>query len=159
MPLSVSPDEKQDYDALQTAVAGRYVIERELGRGGMGVVYLARDASLDRLVALKVLPAAFVAQQALRERFLRETRLVAGMSHPNVVPVHAVEEHPGVIFYAMGYIDGESLTERVRRSGPLPPSEVGRVMQEAAWALSYAHGRGIVHRDVKPDNILIERAT
>ena len=159
MPLSASSDEKQDYETLQAAVAGRYVIERELGRGGMGVVYLARDASLDRLVALKVLPAAFMAQPALHDRFVRETRLVAGMSHPNVVPIHAVEEHPGVIFYTMGYIDGETLTERVRRSGPLPPSEVGRVMQEAAWALSYAHGRGVVHRDVKPDNILIERGT
>lgn len=159
MPLSAASDENNDYETLQAAVAGRYAIERELGRGGMGVVYLARDASLDRLVALKVLPAAFMAQQVLRDRFVRETRLVAGMSHPNVVPIYAVEEHPGVIFYAMGYIDGESLTERVRRSGPLPPTEVARVMQEAAYALSYAHGRGIVHRDVKPDNLLIERAT
>src|SRR6185437_11469879 len=100
-----------------------------------------------------------MAQPVLRERFLRETQLVANMSHPNVVPIYAVEEHPGVIFYAMGFIDGESLTERVRRAGPLPPAEVARMLQEAAWALSYAHSRGIVHRDVKPDNILIERAT
>ncbi|HEY7877916.1 MAG TPA: serine/threonine-protein kinase [Gemmatimonadaceae bacterium] len=159
MTPSTALGENHDLDALQAALVGRYIIERELGRGGMGTVYLARDVSLDRLVALKVLPAAFMAQHTLRERFLRETRLVAGMSHPNVVPVHAVEEHPGVIFYAMGFIDGDSLTDRVRRAGPLPPAEVGRVMQEAAWALSYAHGRGVVHRDVKPDNILIERAT
>ncbi len=125
----------------------------------MGVVYLARERSLDRLVALKVLPAEFMVQSTLRERFLRETQLVAGMSHPNIVPIYTVEEHPGAIFYAMGFIDGESLTDRVKRAGPLPPGEVARVMQEAAWALSYAHSRGVVHRDVKPDNILLERAT
>ena len=151
--------DNEELSALRAALGGRYVVERELGRGGMGVVYLAREKSLDRLVALKVLPAILMGQEVLRDRFLRETRLVANMSHPNVVPVYAVEEHPGVILYAMGYIDGESLTERVRRAGPLPPGEVARVLQEAAWALSYAHSRGIVHRDVKPDNILIERAT
>src|SRR6185437_3106586 len=151
--------DNEELSALRAALGGRYVVERELGRGGMGVVYLAREKSLDRLVALKVLPAILMGQEVLRDRFLRETRLVANMSHPNVVPVYAVEEHPGVILYALGYIDGESLTERVRRAGPLPPGEVARVLQEAAWALSYAHSRGIVHRDVKPDNILIERAT
>ena len=151
--------DNEELSALRAALGGRYVVERELGRGGMGVVYLAREKSLDRLVALKVLPATLMGQEVLRDRFLRETRLVANMSHPNVVPVYAVEEHPGVILYAMGYIDGESLTERVRRAGPLPPGEVARVLQEAAWALSYAHSRGVVHRDVKPDNILIERAT
>ena len=159
MPESTNPDATADLRTLSTAVAGRYTIERELGRGGMGVVYLARERTLDRLVALKVLPAEFMAQPTLRERFLRETQLVAGMSHPNIVPIYAVEEHPGAIFYAMGFIDGESLTDRVRRAGALPPGEVARVMQEAAWALSYAHSRGVVHRDVKPDNILIERAT
>ena len=156
-PLGVSDND--ELTALRAALSGRYVVERELGRGGMGVVYLAREKSLDRQVALKVLPGTLMAQPVLRERFLRETQLVANMSHPNVVPIYAVEEHPGVIFYAMGFIDGESLTERVRRAGPLPPAEVARVLQEAAWALSYAHSRGIVHRDVKPDNILIERAT
>ncbi|HEV2181802.1 MAG TPA: serine/threonine-protein kinase, partial [Gemmatimonadaceae bacterium] len=156
-PLGVSDND--EITALRAALGGRYVVERELGRGGMGVVYLAREKSLDRQVALKVLPGMLMAQPVLRERFLRETQLVANMSHPNVVPIYAVEEHPGVIFYAMGFIDGESLTERVRRAGPLPPAEVARVLQEAAWALSYAHSRGIVHRDVKPDNILIERAT
>ena len=161
-PTMTFPQGVSDNDeiaALRAALGGRYVVERELGRGGMGVVYLAREKSLDRQVALKVLPGTLMAQPVLRERFLRETQLVANMSHPNVVPIYAVEEHPGVIFYAMGFIDGESLTERVRRAGPLPPAEVARMLQEAAWALSYAHSRGIVHRDVKPDNILIERAT
>ncbi len=159
MPEATDLDGSEELRTLSTVVAGRYAIERELGRGGMGVVYLARERTLDRLVALKVLPAQFMAQPTLRERFLRETQLVAGMSHPNIVPIYAVEEHPGAIFYAMGFIDGESLTERVKRAGPLPAGEVARVMQEAAWALSYAHSRGVVHRDVKPDNILIERAT
>jgi serine/threonine-protein kinase len=145
--------------ALQSALAGRYTVERELGRGGMGVVYLARDLTLDRLVAIKLLPPVFAAQSDLRQRFLRETRTAASLSHPNIVPIYAVEERQGMVFFAMGYVDGETLTQRVRRAGPLPPGEVARVLQEAAWGLSYAHGRGIVHRDVKPDNILIERGT
>ncbi len=145
--------------ALEAALAGRYAIERELGRGGMGVVYLARDLALERPVAIKLLPPALAAQPELRDRFLRETRTAAGLSHPNIVPIHAVEERAGLVYFVMGYIDGETLSERVRRAGPLPAAEVARVLQEAAWALSYAHGRGIVHRDVKADNILIERAT
>jgi serine/threonine-protein kinase len=145
--------------SLQEATRGRYLLDRELGRGGMGVVYLARDLSLDRPVAIKLLPPAFAAQPELRERFLRETRTAAGLSHPNIVPIHAVEEVGGLVFYVMGYVDGETLSQRVRRAGPLPATEVARVLQECAWALSYAHGRGIVHRDVKPDNILVERGT
>jgi serine/threonine-protein kinase len=144
---------------LQEALAGRYTVERELGRGGMGVVYLARDLTLERQVAIKLLPAELAAQPELRARFLRETRTAAGLSHPNIVPIYSVEEQHGLVFFAMGYVDGETLTQRVRRMGPLPASEVARLLQDAAWALSYAHGRGIVHRDVKPDNILIERAT
>ena len=145
--------------ALQSALAGRYVVERELGRGGMGVVYLARDLSLDRAVAIKLLPPALAAVPDLRERFVREARTAAGLSHPNIVPIHAVEEGQGLVYYVMGYVDGETRTQRGRRVGPLPPAAVGRVLQEAAWALGYAHGRGIVHRDVKPDNLMIERAT
>ncbi len=146
-------------EVLERAVAGRYSIERELGRGGMGVVYLARDLTLDRLVAIKLLPPVLAAQPELRERFLRETRTAARLSHPNIVPIHAVEERDGLVYYVMGFIDGESLTERVRRVGPLPPDEVARVLQEAAEALGYAHQHGIVHRDVKADNILLERGT
>ncbi|HEX5437114.1 MAG TPA: serine/threonine-protein kinase [Gemmatimonadaceae bacterium] len=144
---------------LQEALAGRYVVERELGRGGMGIVYLACDLALERPVAIKLLPPALAAQPELRARFLREIRTAASLSHPNIVPIHSVEEHQDLVFYAMGYVDGETLTEHVRRLGPLPASEVARVLQDAGWALAYAHGRGIVHRDVKPDNILIERAT
>lgn len=145
--------------ALQEALTGRYLVERQLGRGGMGIVFLARDLALERLVAVKLLPPGLAAVPDLRERFLREARTAASLSHPNIVPIYAVEAQDGLVYYAMGYVDGETLAERVQRVGPLPPAEVGRVLQEAAWALSYAHGRGVVHRDVKPENILLERAT
>jgi eukaryotic-like serine/threonine-protein kinase len=141
---------------FQAAVAGRYSLERELGRGGMGVVYLAREVRLDRPVAIKLLPPSKTADPRLRERFLREARTAAKLSHPNVIPIHAVEEIGEFVFFAMAYVDGETLTERVRRRGPLPPSEAARVLRDVAWALAYAHGQGVIHRDVKPDNILLE---
>ena len=122
-------------------------------------MYLGRDVKLDRHVALKVLPSEFAVQPALRERFLRETRTAAGFSHPNIVPVYAVEEGEDLLAYAMGYVEGESLTERVRRAGPLPVRELVKLMQDVAYALAYAHGRGIVHRDIKPDNIMMDRAS
>src|SRR5467141_631541 len=142
---------------FQSAVAGRYSLERELGRGGMGVVYLAREVRLDRPVAIKLLPPSKASDPRLRERFLREARTAAKLSHPNIIPIHAVEEIGEFVFFAMAYIEGETLTERVRRRGPLPPSEAARILRDVAWALAYAHGQGVVHRDVKPDNILLER--
>jgi serine/threonine-protein kinase len=151
----VSPD----LLALQLLLAGRYSIERELGRGGMGIVFLARDVALDRLVAIKLLPRALAEQAEYRERFLREARTAAGLSHPNIVPIHAVEEHGDLVFFVMGFVDGETLRERVERAGPLTPRYAMKVLQEVAWALGYAHQRGIVHRDVKPDNVMIEPAT
>lgn len=141
---------------FQAGVAGRYSLERELGRGGMGVVYLAREVRLDRPVAIKLLPPSRASDPKLRERFLREARTAAKLSHPNVIPIHAVEEIGEFVFFAMAYIEGETLTERVRRRGPLPPSEAARVLRDVAWALAYAHGQGVIHRDVKPDNILLE---
>ena len=149
----------RDFLALQEALAGRYSLERELGRGGMGIVYLAHEVALDRPVALKLLPPQLALQPQLRERFLREARTAAKLSHPNIVPIHAVDEVGEFVFFAMAYIEGDSLGQRVRQRGPLPASEATRVMREVAWALAYAHAQGVVHRDIKPDNILLEQGS
>lgn len=145
--------------SLQEALAGHYALERELGRGGMGVVYLARDVRLDRPVAIKLLPPELAAHDKLRDRFMREARTAARLSHPHIVPIHAVDDVRGFVFYVMSYVDGETLAERVANRGPLPAREASRVLREVAGALSAAHGQGVVHRDVKPGNILLERAT
>jgi predicted Ser/Thr protein kinase len=147
-----------DLAPLRDALAGQYDVERELGRGGMGVVFLARDLRLDRLVALKVLPPELAERDETRERFLREARMAAQLAHPHIVPVHRADETGGFAWFAMGYVDGETLGQRLRDRGRLPTVEAVRVLREVAWALAYAHVRGLVHRDVKPDNILIERA-
>ena len=144
---------------FQSALAGRYSIERELGRGGMGIVYLAREVRLDRPVALKLLPPVLASRQGLRERFLREARTAAKLSHPNIIPIHAVDEVGEFVFFAMSYVDGETLSERVARRGPLAPTDAARVLREVAWALAYAHAQGVIHRDVKPDNIMLETAS
>ncbi len=155
----ILPHLTPEFIALQRAVAGRYSLERELGRGGMGVVFLARDVALDRLVAIKLLPPELAARAERRQRFVNEARMVAGLSHPHIVPVHSVEEHDDLAFFVMGYVEGETLATRLQREGRMAVEEASRVMQEVAWALSHAHARGIVHRDIKPDNILLERGT
>ena len=147
-----------EFIALQQAVAGRYSLDREVGRGGMGVVFLARDVALERPVAIKLLPPALARVAGARERFLREARLAARLSHPHIVPIHAVEQHDELAFFVMAFVDGETLGDRVRRAGPLPASALARVLREVAWAVAHAHAHGIVHRDVKPENILLERA-
>jgi hypothetical protein len=145
--------------SFQEAVAGQYSLEREIGRGGMGVVYLARDVRLDRPVAIKLLPPDLAMQATLRERFLREARMAARLSHPYIVPTHSVDEILGFVFYVMTYVDGETLAQRVAARGPMSAVDVTRVMREVAWALAYAHAQGVVHRDVKPANILLEKGT
>ncbi len=154
--LRVSDEPTTEFLDLQQALAGRYSIERELGRGGMGIVYLAREVSLDRPVALKLLPPALAVQKAARERFLHEARTAAKLSHPNIVPIFAVDDVDDFVLFAMAYIEGETLGQRIRTRGPRPPSEVAGILREVAWALAYAHAQGVVHRDVKPDNILLE---
>jgi serine/threonine-protein kinase len=142
--------------SFQAALAGKYSIDRELGRGGMGIVYLAHEVHLDRLVAIKLLPPERASDPALRDRFLREARLAAKLSHPNIIPIHSVAESGEFVYYVMAFVDGETLAERVRTRGPLAGAEGARVLREVAWALSHAHSQGLVHRDVKPDNILLE---
>ena len=145
--------------ALRKATAGRFSIDHELGRGGMGVVFLARDLALERAVAIKLLPLSWSGDERMRARFVREARTAARLSHPNIVPIHSVEEHEDVVFFVMGYVDGETLSARVRRAGPLDAHDGSTLVQELAWALAYAHSAGVIHRDVKPDNVMIERAS
>ncbi|MEP6492541.1 MAG: protein kinase [bacterium] len=144
---------------LQSALAGEYSLERELGRGGMGVVYLAREVRLAREVAIKVLPPSLADLPGLREQFLREAQTAARLSHPNIVAIHRVDEADGFVYFVMAYIAGETLAERIRKRGPLAPHHASRLLREVAWALTYAHANGIVHRDIKADNILLERGT
>jgi predicted Ser/Thr protein kinase len=159
-PTTPMPAEPSNlFERLQRAVSGRYSLERELGRGGMGVVFLARDVALDRAVAIKVLPPSLADEHASRARFIREARTAAGLSHPNIVPIHLVEEKDELVYFVMALVDGESLGDRLRRTGPLKASDAARLVQEVAWALGYAHGRGVIHRDIKPDNILIDKGS
>src|ERR1051325_4482474 len=145
--------------SFQQALLGRYSLERELGRGGMGVVYLAREVRLDRRIAIKLLPPELAAVPALRDRFMREARTAAGLSHPYIVPIHAVDETGGFAYYVMAYVNGETLLDRVKQHGPMKPGDVTGIMREVAWALAYAHAQGVVHRDIKPANIMIESGT
>jgi serine/threonine protein kinase len=148
-----------DFIALQSALAGEYSIDRELGRGGMGVVYLAREVRLARPVAIKILPPALAERAELREAFLREAQTAAALTHPNIVPVYAVGERGGFVYMVMAFVEGTTLGERIRARGPLLPGQAARVLREVAWALAYAHGAGIVHRDVSAENILLERGS
>ena len=143
-------------ERLQTAVDDSFRIERLLGRGGMGSVYLALEPALDRLVAIKVLPPERAQSSDLKERFRREARTAAQLSHPNIVPLLTFGEGEGLMYFVMGYVEGEALSIRVRREGRLQSGEAVRVLSELAEALGYAHRRGVVHRDVKPENILLE---
>jgi serine/threonine-protein kinase len=141
---------------LSDALGDAYVVEGEIGRGGMGVVYRARDIKLKRPVAIKVLPPDLAFRPDIRTRFLREAETAARLSHPNIVPIHSVGEKDDLVYFIMGLVDGESLASRIKRRGRLAIEEARRIMREASDALSAAHQQGVIHRDVKPDNILLE---
>ena len=148
-----------ELSGIAAALADDYAVECEIGRGGMGVVYRARDIRLDRLVAVKVLPPNLAGVEDVRERFLREARTAARLAHPNIVPIHRADELGGYPFFVMGLVQGESLAERLRTRGPLAPAAVLPLLADVSRALAYAHAHGVVHRDIKPENILIDAAS
>jgi serine/threonine-protein kinase len=152
-------DPGAEFIALQAALVGEYSLDRELGRGGMGIVYLAREVRLARPVAIKILPPEFAARAELRDAFLSEARTAAGLTHPNIVAVYAAGERDGFAYIVMAYVEGTTLGERIRSRGPLLPGQAARMLREVSWALAYAHTAGIVHRDVSAENILLERGT
>jgi len=139
---------------LTAALADRYRVERELGQGGMATVYLAEDLKHHRKVALKVLRPELAATLG-PDRFFREIEVAAGLQHPHILPLHDSGEAAGFLYYVMPFVDGEILHGRLTRHGELPIHEAVRLLAEVADALAYAHRQGVVHRDIKPDNVLL----
>ncbi len=144
---------------LQAALGAQYRLERALGHGGMGVVFLARDTTLDRPVAVKVVHPELAVHTTITERFLAEARMIARLRHPGIVAVHTAGEATGVFYYVMDYVPGESLRQRLQREGALPVDQVQRIVADLADALDAAGRAGLVHRDVKPENILLDEGS
>lgn len=142
---------------VERTLAATYEIDSELGRGGMGIVYKARDKRLKRIVAIKLLPPELAFRSEIRSRFLREAETSAALSHPNIVPIYSVDERDGLVFFVMQYVEGENLARRIQGTGPMAVDDVRRVLREVAGALALAHSRDVVHRDIKPDNILLNQ--
>src|SRR3989449_5427356 len=143
------------FERLRAALADRYTIERELGHGGMATVYLARDAKHDRYVALKVLHPELAASVGA-DRFLREIRVAAGLTHPHILPLYDSDQAREFLYYAMPYVEGESLRDLLQREHQLPVGEAVRIAREVAEALVGPHGGGVGRRDTQPENILLE---
>jgi serine/threonine protein kinase len=158
-PNDARADSGRERQLLEAAVQGQYQIVRELGRGGMGVVFLARDVALHRAVAIKVLKHELVHSEDARERFRREARLTARLSHPGIVPVHTFGEQGELVYIVMKYIHGESLAERLRHEHKLSAKETTRILRDLSAALDHAHVEGMIHRDLKAENVLIEKTS
>jgi serine/threonine-protein kinase len=148
-----------EQEQLTQHLRSQFQIVRELGRGGMGVVFLCRDIALHRLVAVKVLRFEYATSVDHRERFRREARMTARLSHAHIVPVHTFGEVGDLVYIVMKYVHGESLDERIRRDGALGERDARRMLRQIADALDHAHAEGVIHRDLKAENILIERGT
>ena len=141
---------------MATVLAPNYEVDSEIGRGGMGIVYCAMDKRLKRNVAIKLLPPELAFRADIRSRFLREAETAAQLSHPNIVPIYNVEERENLVYFIMAFIAGDNLGTRLQEVGAMDPVDVRRILKEVADALSYAHKRNVVHRDIKPDNILLD---
>ncbi len=141
---------------VEQALSATYEVEQEIGRGGMGIVYRARDKRLKRHVAIKILPPELSFRRDIRSRFLREAETAAQLSHPNIVPIYSVDEVGNLVFFVMACIDGDNLAARLKKRGPCPVDDVRRWLTEVGDAMAYAHSRGVIHRDIKPDNILLD---
>jgi len=142
---------------VERALAPQYEVVGELGRGGMGIVYRARDTRLKRTVAVKLLPPELAYRTEIKSRFLREAEMSAQLAHPNIVPIYSVDEKDGLVYFIMACIEGDNLAARMAKEGPLPVADVRKILREVAGALSFAHARKYIHRDIKPDNILIDK--
>ena len=153
---STGPSRQSDADLARSALSSEYEIGEEIGRGGMAIVYRALEKGLAREVAIKVLPPHFTFDDSFVQRFQREARIAAGLEHPHIVPIYRVGQSGDVIYLVMKLLRGQALSDRLREHGVLPPAEVARVMSEVASALDYAAKHGVVHRDVKPDNIMLD---
>ncbi len=143
-----------EFERLGTALAGRYTIAQELGRGGMATVYLADDLKHHRKVAVKVLRPELGALLG-PDRFTREIRIAAGLNHPHILPLHDSGDAAGMLFYVMPFVGGESLRQRLAREGAFPVGDAVRIVRQVAAALDHAHAQGVIHRDIKPENILL----
>src|SRR5919204_1229478 len=141
---------------LMEATVGEYEILGELGRGGMAAVYLARDLSLNRKVAIKTMLSEFIGKQAMVQRFKREAQMAAGLSHPHIVQIHSVKQTNRIVYFVMKFIEGRGLDSIITEHGALDLDSTRLILQQAASALSFAHHRGVVHRDVKPANIMLD---
>ncbi len=141
----------------ERALAANYELDNELGRGGMGIVYRAKDRRLKRLVAIKLLPPELAFRSEIKTRFLREAETAAQLSHPNIVPIYSVDERDGLVYFVMALVEGPTLAKKMYEDGQISADETRRVMREVADALAYAHARGVIHRDIKPDNILLDK--
>ena len=144
---------------VATVLAPNYELDGEIGRGGMGIVYVAKDIRLKRNVAVKLLPPELAFRGDIRSRFLREAETAAQLSHPNIVPIYTVEERDNLVYFIMAHIAGDNLAKRIQDHGAMDPDETRRILREVADALAYAHKRNVVHRDIKPDNILLDEDT